>query len=69
MPRMRLPCLRSRSTKRGNEARRRVYVLWKKKLHVLPDGVLLIIPTRFTPFALSSLISPLGKLRMGMDLV
>jgi oxygen-dependent protoporphyrinogen oxidase len=52
-----------------NEARRRVYVLWKKKLHVLPDGVLLIIPTRFTPFALSSLISPLGKLRMGMDLV
>lgn len=52
-----------------NEARRRVYVLWKKRLHVLPDGVLLIIPTRFTPFALSSLISPLGKLRMGMDLV
>ncbi len=52
-----------------NEARRRVHVLWKKKLHDLPDGVLLIIPTRFTPFALSTLISPLGKLRMGMDLV
>lgn len=51
-----------------NEARRRVYVLWKRRLHVLPDGVLLIIPTRFTPFALSTLISPLGKLRMGLDL-
>jgi oxygen-dependent protoporphyrinogen oxidase len=30
--------------------------------------VLLIVPTRFMPFALSPLISPLGKLRMGMDL-
>jgi oxygen-dependent protoporphyrinogen oxidase len=28
----------------------------------------MIIPTKFMPFALSPLISPLGKLRMGMDL-
>ena len=28
----------------------------------------MIIPTRFMPFALSPLISPLGKLRMGLDL-
>ncbi len=52
-----------------NEASRKVYILWKGKLQELPDGVLLIVPTRLTPFALSTLISPLGKLRMGMDLL
>ena len=52
-----------------NEASRRVFILWKGKLHKLPDGVLLIVPTRLAPFALSTLISPLGKLRMGLDLV
>ena len=52
-----------------NEASRKVYILWKGKLRELPDGVLLIVPTRITPFVLSTLISPLGKLRMGMDLV
>ena len=31
--------------------------------------MLLIVPTRFMPFALSPLISPLGKLRMGLDLL
>jgi oxygen-dependent protoporphyrinogen oxidase len=31
--------------------------------------VLLIVPTKFMPFALSPLISPLGKIRMGLDLV
>ncbi|MBZ0294198.1 MAG: protoporphyrinogen oxidase, partial [Anaerolineae bacterium] len=35
---------------------------------LLPDGVLLIVPTKFMPFVLSPLISPWGKLRMGMDL-
>ncbi len=52
-----------------NEASRKVYILWKGKLRELPDGVLLIVPTRLAPFALSTLISPLGKLRMGLDLV
>jgi len=51
-----------------NEASRRVFILWNGKLRKLPDGVLLVVPTRFAPFALSTLISPLGKLRMGMDL-
>ncbi len=51
-----------------NDARRKTYVVHKGKLRPLPDGVMLIIPTRFLPFALSPLISPLGKLRMGMDL-
>ncbi len=52
-----------------NEARRNVYVLNRGKPVVMPDGVLLIVPTKFLPFALSPLISPLGKLRMGMDLL
>ena len=51
-----------------NDAQRKVFVLHKGKPTPLPDGVMLIVPTKFTPFALSPLISPLGKLRMGMDL-
>ncbi|MFN2106742.1 MAG: protoporphyrinogen oxidase [Candidatus Promineifilaceae bacterium] len=51
-----------------NDARRKTFVLNKGKPTPLPDGVMLIVPTRFTPFALSPLISPWGKLRMGMDL-
>lgn len=51
-----------------NEAGRKIYVLNKRRPTPLPDGVLLIVPTRFMPFALSPLISPLGKLRMGLDL-
>ena len=52
----------------SNDSQRKVYVLNNGKPTPLPDGVLLIVPTKFTPFALSPLISPLGKLRMGMDL-
>jgi oxygen-dependent protoporphyrinogen oxidase len=51
-----------------NDERRKVYIVHKNRLRPLPDGVMLIIPTRFTPFALSPLISPWGKLRMGLDL-
>lgn len=52
-----------------NEASRKVRILWQRRLHLLPDGVMLIVPTRFAPFAFSGLISPLGKLRMALDLV
>src|SRR5512138_2631560 len=34
----------------------------------MPDGVMLIIPTRFMPFVTSPLITWPGKMRMGMDL-
>ena len=51
-----------------NDHRRNVYVLNKGKLTAFPGGFRLAIPTEFVPFALSPLISPLGKLRMGMDL-
>ncbi len=51
-----------------NDDRRKTFIVHKSKLRALPDGVMLIVPTRFMPFALSPLISPLGKLRMGLDL-
>jgi len=51
-----------------NDVRRKTFIAHKNRLRALPDGVMLIIPTRFMPFALSPLISPWGKLRMGMDL-
>lgn len=52
-----------------NDHLRKNFVLHKGKPTPLPDGVMLIVPTRFAPFALSPLISPLGKLRMAMDLL
>lgn len=52
----------------ANEQLRQTYVLNKGRPAPLPDGVLMIVPTRFKPFVTSSLISPWGKLRMGMDL-
>ncbi|MBE7474026.1 MAG: protoporphyrinogen oxidase [Anaerolineae bacterium] len=52
-----------------NDERRNIYVLSKGKLVPFPGGYRLTVPTEFVPFALSPLISPLGKLRMGLDLV
>ncbi len=52
-----------------NDQMRKVYVLNGGKPTPMPDGVLLIVPTKLMPFALSPLISPLGKLRMGLDLL
>lgn len=52
-----------------NDAMRKVYVLNRGKPTPMPDGVLLIVPTKLMPFVLSPLISPLGKLRMGLDLL
>lgn len=51
-----------------NDASRKTYVVSRGRPVPLPDGVLLIVPTKFMPFVLSPLISPLGKLRMGLDL-
>lgn len=51
-----------------NEQLKQTYVLNKGRATPLPDGVLMIVPTKFKPFIFSPLISPWGKLRMGMDL-
>jgi oxygen-dependent protoporphyrinogen oxidase len=50
-----------------NDAGRKVFVWSRGKLRPMPDGVMLIIPTRWMPFVKSSLISWRGKIRMGMD--
>lgn len=52
-------------TRNENQA---TFVLWQNKLHKLPEGVVLMIPTKLMPFVTSSLFSTLGKLRMGMEL-
>lgn len=51
-----------------NDEQREVYVLSDGTLHPLPDGVMLVVPTKFWPFVTSPLLSWTGKLRMGMDL-
>jgi oxygen-dependent protoporphyrinogen oxidase len=51
-----------------NDDRRNIFVLNKGKLAPFPGGYRLTVPTEFVPFALSPLISPWGKLRMGLDL-
>jgi oxygen-dependent protoporphyrinogen oxidase len=47
---------------------RRVFILSNRKLHELPEGFMLMVPTSFMPFIKSSLISWPGKIRMAMDL-
>ena len=48
---------------------RSVYILHRKRLHPLPEGMMLAVPTKILPFARSGLFSWPGKLRMGLDLV
>ncbi|HYE99891.1 MAG TPA: protoporphyrinogen oxidase, partial [Planctomycetota bacterium] len=48
---------------------RRVWVWYGGRLHEMPEGVFLTVPTRIGPFLKSSLLSWRGKLRMGLDLV
>lgn len=52
-----------------NDDRRAIYLLRRGRLRRMPDGLMLVVPTRFLPFALTPLISLPGKIRMGLDLV
>ncbi|MBU2604111.1 MAG: protoporphyrinogen oxidase [Actinobacteria bacterium] len=52
-----------------NDDRRKTYVYWKGRLHPLPDGLILLVPTRVMPFITATLFSWPGKLRMALDLV
>lgn len=47
----------------------KTYVLWKGRLHPLPEGFILMIPTKIMPFIFSPLISIPGKIRMALDLI
>ena len=52
-----------------NPDRRSIYVLHRRKLHPLPEGMMLAVPTKILRFARSGLFSWPGKLRLGLDLV
>lgn len=52
----------------SNDALKKTYIYASRKLHELPDGVMMMVPTRFMPFATTSLFSWQAKLRMGMEL-
>jgi oxygen-dependent protoporphyrinogen oxidase len=46
-----------------------IYVLDRGRPVVMPEGVLLVVPTRFWPFVISPLFSIRAKLRMGLELL
>lgn len=45
------------------------YILIKDKLHSMPGGAIMGIPTKIAPFVKSGMFSPLGKLRAGGDFI
>ncbi|MEW6662120.1 MAG: protoporphyrinogen oxidase [Bacillota bacterium] len=51
------------------EENKGTFVLSKGKLHRLPEGLMLLVPTQIWPFVTSPLISWPGKLRMALDLL
>ena len=51
-----------------NPNTRRTYVVRKGKLYLLPDGFLMMAPTKLFPMATTPLLSPLGKLRAGLEM-
>ncbi len=52
-----------------NPASRTVFVLHRRRLHPLPEGMILAVPTRIGPMLTTRLFSWPGKLRMALDLV
>ncbi len=48
---------------------RRTYVVRKGRLHLLPDGFLMLAPTKLWPMVVTPILSPFGKLRAGMELL
>ena len=51
-----------------NESNRRALLVHRGRLHPIPEGFLMLAPTRFMPLATSPLFSWRGKLRMAMEL-
>lgn len=52
-----------------NPAFRQTFVVRRGKLHKLPDGFLMMAPTRLWPMAVTPLLSPWGKLRAAWEYV
>lgn len=51
-----------------NEGNRRTYVMRDGRLHPTPEGLTGLVPSRFGPMVKTGLITPPGKLRMGLEL-
>jgi oxygen-dependent protoporphyrinogen oxidase len=51
----------------SNDQFKGTFIYSRNRLHSLPEGVMLMVPTSFWPMAKSSLISWPGKIRMGME--
>ncbi len=51
-----------------NPEQTKTFVYTGRKMRTLPDGLSLLVPTRFMPFATTGLFSLTGKIRMGLDL-
>jgi len=52
-----------------NQGQTKTYVYTGEKLVTMPDGLSLMIPTKFLPFAFTPLFSWPGKARMALDLI
>ncbi len=50
-----------------NPAYRQTYVVRGGRLHKLPDGFMMMAPTRIWPLAVTPILSPWGKLRAAME--
>jgi len=50
-----------------NPAHRHTYVVRGGRLHKLPEGFLMMAPTRLWPLALTPILSPWGKLRAALE--
>lgn len=50
-----------------NPDNRRYYIAWGDRLHPVPEGLVLGVPTRVAPLVKTSLFSWAGKLRMGLE--
>ena len=52
----------------SNDEFKGTFIFSRNRLHSLPEGVMLMVPTSFWPMAKSNLITWPGKIRMGMEL-
>jgi oxygen-dependent protoporphyrinogen oxidase len=52
-----------------NPQAKKTFILYKGRLHRMPPGLVLGIPTQLAPFMKTSLLSWHGKLRAGLDLL
>ncbi|MFE7061478.1 protoporphyrinogen oxidase [Sutcliffiella sp. NPDC057660] len=56
-------------SKLTNNATGTAHILLKGKLYPMPEGAVMGIPTKLTPFVTTGLFSPMGKMRAAADLI